>query len=69
VATTILLCTGGSEFARQILASGVAALRPAERTIVVTVVADPDEMLVSGASGFAGDSMPPEAFERRCVFP
>jgi len=63
VATTILLCTDGSEFARQTLASGVAALRPAERTIVVTVVEDPDETLVSGASGLAGGSMSPEAFE------
>jgi nucleotide-binding universal stress UspA family protein len=63
VATTILLCTDGSEFARRTLGSGVAVLRPAERAVVVTVVEDADETLVSGASGFAGGSMSPEEFE------
>ena len=34
-----------------------------ERTIVVTVVEDADEMLVSGASGVAGGSMSPEQLD------
>jgi nucleotide-binding universal stress UspA family protein len=63
MATTILLCTDGSESARQTLPVGVEVLRRADRMIVVTVVEDPDEMLVSGASGFAGGSMSPEAFD------
>jgi len=60
---TILLCTDGSDSARQTLGTGIAILRPAERTIVVTVVEDADETLVTGASGFAGGSMSPAAFD------
>jgi nucleotide-binding universal stress UspA family protein len=63
VTTAVLLCTDGSEPAREALASGLAALRPADRTIIVTVVDHPDEMLAAGASGFAGGSMSPETFE------
>jgi nucleotide-binding universal stress UspA family protein len=62
VANTVLLCTDGSELARESLASGLAVLRPATRTIVVTVIEDPDDTLVTGASGLAGGSMSPEAF-------
>lgn len=61
--TTLILCTDGSDAALEALTSGLAILRPADRTVIVTVTERPDESLVTGVSGFAGGSMSPEEFE------
>ncbi len=62
--TTTVLCTDGSEPALRALAAGLALLRPAERTVVVTVIDGVDEMDVTG-TGFAGGVMSPEEFDEQ----
>jgi nucleotide-binding universal stress UspA family protein len=63
MATTMLLCTDGSDPAIHALAQGLAVLAPADRTVVVTVVEPADQSLVTGVSGFGGGVMSPEEFE------
>jgi nucleotide-binding universal stress UspA family protein len=60
---TILLCTDGSDLSIRALADGLRLL-PVEATrILVTVIDDLDESLVTGASGFAGGTMSPTEFD------
>jgi nucleotide-binding universal stress UspA family protein len=62
--TTTVLCTDGSEPALRALAAGLALLRPAERTVVVTVIDGVDEMDVTG-TGFAGGVMSAEELDEQ----
>jgi len=62
--TTTILCTDGSAPAHEALASGLSLLRPADTVVIVTVIEEPDEGLVIGASGFAGGAMSPETYEK-----
>jgi nucleotide-binding universal stress UspA family protein len=61
--TTTILCTDGSPPALEALASGLSLLRPVDTVVIVTVIEEPDEGLVMGASGFAGGAMSPETYE------
>lgn len=54
--STVLLCTDGSELSVEALRQGLALLRGADRTVVLTVTADADPSLVTG-TGFAGGVM------------
>lgn len=60
---TIILCTDGSEDARHALVHGRSLLHTEIRAVVVTVVDELDESLVTGASGFAGGTMTPEELD------
>jgi nucleotide-binding universal stress UspA family protein len=58
---TIVVCTDGSDTAREAAVAGSALLRPADRVVVATVVEAPDDMAVTG-TGTAGGVMTPEEF-------
>jgi nucleotide-binding universal stress UspA family protein len=60
---TVLLCTDGSELAREALAAGLAVLGPAERVVLATVTEPLDPMLVTG-TGIAGGVVSPDEFDR-----
>lgn len=60
---TVILCTDGSEHCLAALAAGLVALTPDARTVVLTVVDEPDPGLVMGASGFAGGTMSAETYD------
>jgi nucleotide-binding universal stress UspA family protein len=61
--TTILVCTDGSDMALHAARAGLALLTQHDRVIVATVVAPPDETLLTGTSGFAGGVVTPEQFD------
>lgn len=63
MATTVLLCTDGSDRSTHALSAGLALLAPDVHPIIVTVVEERDPTLVTGA-GLAGGVMSPEEFER-----
>ena len=54
--STALLCTDGSELSFDAIREGLALLRPADRTIVLTIIPGADPSLVTG-TGFAGGVM------------
>lgn len=58
----VLLCTDGSELSIAALRSGCSLLAADAVIEFVTVVEDPDPMLVTG-TGFAGGVMSPEEYE------
>lgn len=60
----ILLCADGSDHSTNALASGLALVGDAGPFIVVTVVHEPDPMLVTG-TGIAGGVMSSEAFDEQ----
>ena len=60
---TILLCTDGSDLSIRALADGLRLLPADAKKIIVTVIDDLDESLVTGASGFAGGTMSPDEFD------
>lgn len=60
---TVILCTDGSEHCLEALAAGLVALTPEARTVVLTVVEEPDPGLIMGASGFAGGTMSAETYD------
>jgi len=55
-ATTVLLCTDGSDLAISAIRQGIELLAPAERTVMVAVASPVDPSLVTG-TGFAGGVM------------
>jgi nucleotide-binding universal stress UspA family protein len=55
-ASTVLLCTDGSELSIGAIRQGLDLLAPAERTVVVSVASAIDPSLVTG-TGFAGGVM------------
>lgn len=57
----VVICSDGSEIAKQAARSSVHILGPARRTIVTTVIEPPDEMDLTG-TGTAGGLMTPEGF-------
>jgi nucleotide-binding universal stress UspA family protein len=59
----VVLCVDGSDTAIGAAATGLARLRPADRTIVATVVDVGDPMMVTGVSGMAGGAMSPEQLD------
>jgi len=59
----VLLCVDGSESAIGAVATGLARLAPAARTIVVTVVEGGNPTLVSGVSGMAGGALTPDQLQ------
>jgi len=63
---TVVLATDGSDLALQALSAGLSLLAPAERVVVVTVIEDHDESLVTGA-GHAGGVMSPQEFDAYTV--
>jgi nucleotide-binding universal stress UspA family protein len=62
MADTIVLCADGSELSTQALATGLAQLQPASRTVMVTVVEAGDATLVMG-TGFASGTMSPAEYD------
>ena len=62
MADTIVLCADGSELSTQALATGLAQLKPAARTVIVTAVEAGDPTLVMG-TGIAGGTMSPGEFD------
>lgn len=62
VTSPVLLCTDGSDISQAALAAGIELLGRDVPLALVTVVDDPDPMLVSG-TGFAGGVMTPEALD------
>jgi len=62
MADTIVLCADGSELSTRALATGLAQLKPAARTVIVTVVEVGDATLVMG-TGIAGGTMSPGEFD------
>ena len=60
----ILLCTDGSDHAGHALTSGLALVGNTAPLVVVTVVHEPDPMLVTG-TGIAGGVMSAEAFDEQ----
>lgn len=60
----IILCTDGSDHAGHALTSGVALVGTSGPLVVVTVVHEPDPMLVTG-TGIAGGVMSAEAFDEQ----
>lgn len=60
--TTIIVCADGSDLSIAAAASGLEVLRKPDRLVVATVIEPPDATLVTGASGFAGGVVSPEAF-------
>jgi nucleotide-binding universal stress UspA family protein len=63
MASTVILCTDGSDLALQALRTGLALLRQPDRMVVATVVELADETLVTGVSGFAGGAMSQAQFD------
>jgi nucleotide-binding universal stress UspA family protein len=63
MAFTALLCTDGSELARDALAAGLAVLRAPDRTVLATVIEPVDPMLAVG-TGMAAGVMSVEETER-----
>lgn len=61
---TVLVCTDGSDRAINAARSALGVLRDAERTVVVTVVAEPHLVLPYDASGMAGSAVSPLEFEQ-----
>jgi nucleotide-binding universal stress UspA family protein len=57
----VLICTDGSEPCIEALSAGLALVGSEHDLVVVTVLNDPDPMLVTGG-GFAGGVMSPETF-------
>jgi nucleotide-binding universal stress UspA family protein len=55
-ATTVLLCTDGSDLALSAIRQGLALLRPADRIVLLSVAPAVDPTLVTG-TGFAGGVM------------
>lgn len=55
-ASTVLLCTDGSDLSISAIRQGLDLLAPAERTVVVSVASAIDPSLVTG-TGFAGGVM------------
>ena len=62
MADTIVLCADGSELSTQALATGLAQLKPAARTVIITAVEAGDPTLVMG-TGIAGGTMSPGEFD------
>ena len=62
VTSPVLLCTDGSDISQAALAAGLELLGRDAPLALVTVIDDPDPMLVSG-TGFAGGVMTPEALD------
>ncbi len=60
----ILLCADGSDHSTHALVSGLALVGDAGPFVVVTVVHEPDPMLVTG-TGIAGGVMSSEAFDEQ----
>ena len=58
---TLIICTDGSETAREAAVVGCGILQPAEKVVVATVVPWPDEMDVTG-TGLAGGTVTPAQF-------
>jgi nucleotide-binding universal stress UspA family protein len=58
----ILLCTDGSEHSTTALVAGIGLLGPDRPYVVVTVMDEPDPMLVTG-TGFAGGVMTPDELD------
>ena len=58
----ILLCTDGSTHANHAITAGLDLVGTSGPMVVVTVVHDPDPMLVTG-TGMAGGVVSPEAFD------
>jgi nucleotide-binding universal stress UspA family protein len=63
---TVILAADGSDLALQAVSAGLSLLAPPERVVVVTVIEDRDESLVTGA-GHAGGVMSPQEFEAYSV--
>lgn len=61
---TILICTDGSELAEQAAREGLALLRPAEETVVVTVIEPLSLAVGAQMSGFAGSGLSADEVER-----
>jgi nucleotide-binding universal stress UspA family protein len=59
---TLIVCTDGSDAAREAASAGFAILQPAEEVIVVTVVELLDEMTVTG-TGIASGTLTPAQFD------
>lgn len=57
-----LLCTDGSDLSIEALRAGLALLAPGTPAHLVTVMHEPDPMLVTG-SGIAGGVMSPDTFD------
>jgi len=66
VTGTVLLATDGSELAALALSGGLSLLAPPQRVVVLTVIEDHDESLVTGA-GHAGGVMSPQEFDAYSV--
>lgn len=64
MSTKIVICTDGSELASQAATEGLALLRPAEQTYVVTVVESADLAMNPPVSGFAGGGVSAEEYDR-----
>ncbi|MGZ6557804.1 MAG: universal stress protein [Actinomycetota bacterium] len=62
MASTIVVCTDGSDLARRAAVEGLAILSPGARVLVVTVAEDVDPALTYDGSGHAGASMTEEQF-------
>jgi len=60
--TLTILCTDGSELADHAIATGLAVLAPAERTIVATVMDTVDPSVMTGVSGFGTPSVSPQEY-------
>lgn len=63
MASTIVLCTDGSDLALHALTAGLALLRPGDTTVLATVIEPADPSLVSGVSGFGGGVMSAEQLQ------
>jgi nucleotide-binding universal stress UspA family protein len=61
--TTTILCIDGSDLSIQAARAGLAVLRDADSVVVATVIELADASLVTGASGFAGGTVSPDALE------
>lgn len=60
MASTVLVCTDGSELAQAAAGAGLALLVPADRVVIVTVVGEPAMTLPYDASGMGGAVLTPE---------
>jgi len=63
VSSAVLLCTDGSELSIAAVRAGVSLFGPGTSFVVVTVMDEPDPMLVTG-TGLAGGLMTAEEFEQ-----
>ena len=57
--STTLVCTDGSDLATAAATAGLSLLRPADTTVLVTVVIEPTMVLPYDASGMAGAAVTP----------